>query len=99
MSLDAEYEGYVNVTPNQISTSAASLKQDVTVVGEGAGHVIVTGNVTTMTDVNSDEAFVRITVMHSKNWDLVSLIVGWIYFSAWSVSFYPQMYYNFSRKR
>lgn len=28
----------------------------------------------------------------------VSAVVGWIYFVAWSVSFYPQIYINYKRK-
>lgn len=28
----------------------------------------------------------------------VSAVVGWIYFLAWSVSFYPQIYTNYKRK-
>lgn len=28
----------------------------------------------------------------------ISQVVGWIYFAAWSVSFYPQIYINFKRK-
>lgn len=29
---------------------------------------------------------------------VVSEVVGWVYFAAWSVSFYPQIYINFKRK-
>lgn len=32
-------------------------------------------------------------------WDTISIIIGWVYFVAWSVSFYPQVYENFVRKR
>lgn len=28
----------------------------------------------------------------------VSEVIGWVYFSAWSISFYPQMYTNYRRK-
>lgn len=28
----------------------------------------------------------------------MSIVVGWIYFVAWSASFYPQIYDNFRRK-
>lgn len=31
-------------------------------------------------------------------WNRVSSIIGWIYFSCWSVSFYPQVFLNYSRK-
>lgn len=47
----------------------------------------------------SSDAFVRVTLQHSNELALVSVIVGWIYFVAWSISFYPQMYENWQRKR
>ncbi|RLN95836.1 hypothetical protein BBJ28_00000719 [Nothophytophthora sp. Chile5] len=31
-------------------------------------------------------------------WNRVSSIVGWVYFFCWSVSFYPQVFLNYSRK-
>ena len=45
------------------------------------------------------DAFVRITVYNYDALNLISSIVGWIYFLAWSVSFYPQIYENWKRKR
>ena len=44
-------------------------------------------------------AFVRITVQHSNGLDIFCQIIGWIYFIAWSISFYPQIYENWKRKR
>ena len=43
-------------------------------------------------------AFVRITVQHSNGLDIFCQIIGWIYFIAWSISFYPQIYENWKRK-
>ena len=34
----------------------------------------------------------------SETWTTISGVVGWIYFAAWSVSFYPQTWMNFRRK-
>ena len=45
------------------------------------------------------EAFVRITVSNSEFLNVLSDVVGWAYFVAWSVSFYPQIYENWRRKR
>merc|ERR1712004_25594 len=47
---------------------------------------------------NTKEGFVRVTVMKSETIELVSTIIGWIYFVAWSVSFWPQIVENFRRK-
>ena len=30
--------------------------------------------------------------------DVVIVIIGWIYFSAWSFSFYPQIFLNITNK-
>lgn len=38
----------------------------------------------------------------SKNirspWNYISGVIGWVYFAAWSISFYPQVYLNWARK-
>lgn len=39
------------------------------------------------------------TVLKSKTLDWIVDIVGWAYFFAWSISFYPQIFLNFKRKR
>ena len=31
--------------------------------------------------------------------DILAAITGWIYFFAWSISFYPQIFLNYKRKR
>lgn len=43
-------------------------------------------------------AFIRVTVANSLYLITLSDIVGWLYFVAWSVSFYPQLIKNFQRK-
>ena len=43
-------------------------------------------------------AFTRIAVHYSKDLDYLSDLVGWTYFLAWSISFYPQTYLNWKRK-
>lgn len=39
-----------------------------------------------------------ITVYHSSALKVASAVVGWTYFVAWSVSFYPQIFENWRRK-
>ena len=31
-------------------------------------------------------------------WAVISAIIGWLYFAAWSISFYPQLILNYRRK-
>ena len=44
-------------------------------------------------------AFIRVVIMKTEVLDIISTVVGWIYFVAWTVSFYPQIVENFRRKR
>lgn len=65
--------------------------------GTTLGHDVISFYTTpNVTDVS--KAFVRVTVMRSKELAVMSAVVGWIYFVAWSVSFYPQVYENWRRK-
>jgi len=74
----------------------------ITVTGHNPGHVtlvlknITDGTNTTAYDVT--EAFIRFQIFHSEPLNIVSEVIGWIYFVAWSVSFYPQVILNFRRK-
>lgn len=44
------------------------------------------------------DIFLRITVANSNALIYISVVVGWIYFVAWSVSFYPQVWINYKRQ-
>ncbi|KAL3046934.1 hypothetical protein OYC64_021203 [Pagothenia borchgrevinki] len=60
------------------------------------------GQVTSYLLTNNTElkSSVRIhfLVVHSNILSIISQVIGWIYFVAWSVSFYPQAWENFRRK-
>ncbi|GLH11609.1 Cystinosin like protein, partial [Gryllus bimaculatus] len=70
---------------------------EIRVTGEDVGHVIISAN-SSDPSVRVEDAFVRITIQHSKAVYITSIVVGWVYFAAWSVSFYPQIYENWKRK-
>ena len=46
-----------------------------------------------------EDVFVTISVVRSLALVVVNAVIGWAYFVAWSVSFYPQVYLNWKRKR
>jgi len=69
----------------------------ITVVPLQAGHVDIIA-VAPDNATDTSEAFVRVVVMKSHTLELLSTIIGWVYFAAWSVSFYPQIVDNFRRK-
>lgn len=70
----------------------------ITLTAVKAGHVIVTA-VPSQANISFEKtAYVRVDVMKSKALETFSTVVGWVYFVAWSVSFYPQIIENFRRK-
>lgn len=82
--------------PQEVALSAGSSEAQFNVSAEGVGQV------TAFLNDNETEPSVsvriRFLVVHSSWVDLLSQIIGWIYFLAWSVSFYPQAWENFTRK-
>ncbi|XP_055848767.1 cystinosin homolog isoform X1 [Episyrphus balteatus] len=44
------------------------------------------------------DIFMRVKVANSMPIVYISSVFGWVYFIAWSISFYPQIYTNFKRK-
>ena len=47
---------------------------------------------------NLQDEFVHIYSIRSDALNIFNIVIGWIYFAAWSVSFYPQVIYNWQRK-
>nr|CAD2163032.1 unnamed protein product [Meloidogyne enterolobii] len=47
---------------------------------------------------NQEDVFVRLVVARSSIISVLVIVTGWIYFSAWSISFYPQIILNWQRK-
>jgi cystinosin len=71
---------------------------NITVLAQSPGHVDVTGKVSPKDVVDDFNLFFRIIVANSRLLIIVSSVVGWVYFVAWSVSFYPQLVTNAKRK-
>ncbi|KAL7014496.1 hypothetical protein ACKWTF_015966 [Chironomus riparius] len=63
-----------------------------------AGSVEVTGKLAPENLINDFNLFFKIGIGNSRALIIVSLIVGWIYFFAWSVNSYPQVWLNYKRK-
>ncbi|XP_065191793.1 cystinosin-like [Sycon ciliatum] len=72
----------------------------------GAGKFDILFNCTSLLNgsatCNSSDIFtsqhVEVEVIHSFTIATVNVIIGWVYFAAWSVSFYPQIFTNYRRK-
>ena len=42
--------------------------------------------------------YLRMSVVHFPALEILATIIGWVYFAAWSISFYPQVFLNFYRR-
>ncbi|KAG8450398.1 hypothetical protein GDO86_002887 [Hymenochirus boettgeri] len=81
--------------PEQIVLPAKSPDSAFTV------EAVDVGQVTAYLQSNSSlssRARIRFLVIHSRGVEILEQIIGWIYFLAWSVSFYPQVFENWKRK-
>ncbi|GFN95207.1 cystinosin [Plakobranchus ocellatus] len=92
---------YSNILPIpniSIDSKEGLTSWQINVVGDNPGHVILglDSNSSEIQDIK--KAFVRIDVVHSSPLVIINAVIGWIYFAAWSVSFYPQVYVNWKRK-
>ena len=60
-------------------------------------NIIHTANVSTFM-MNHDKTATDVYAYKSEAIHIICILVGWLYFFAWSVSFYPQVILNFKRK-
>ncbi|CAH1736060.1 unnamed protein product [Aphis gossypii] len=86
-----------NVTKIEVTNSTGTNVWPVELFGHDAGHDLLKVDAFPPS-IKCSDAFVRVTLQHSNELALFSVIVGWVYFVAWSISFYPQMYENWRRK-
>lgn len=102
IEFDVAYSSKLNYTsiitlPEQVllPAEAASVTFNVTAhdVGQVTAHLQSND-----TDFNSSSIRIRFMVVRSNILAGISQVIGWIYFIAWSVSFYPQAWENWRRK-
>ncbi|XP_044754921.1 cystinosin homolog [Coccinella septempunctata] len=91
-----QHEDIVNISPKTILVENKTEKVTLVVKAVGAGHSEIYANETNIKGL--EDVYLRITVNKVPTLDTVSSVIGWIYFVAWSISFYPQIYTNFKRK-
>ena len=64
----------------------------------GETFINVTRSDSNQTALNGKTYKIKVIVVHSLKVRLVNIIIGWIYFVAWSISWYPMVFENFKRK-
>ncbi|KAH1005642.1 hypothetical protein HUJ04_006585 [Dendroctonus ponderosae] len=87
----------INLTSIELNWLGPNESVPIDIKALGLGRTDIYSN-TSNTLTNVDEVYFRVTV-HREPWlDIFSTTIGWIYFLAWSVSFYPQVYINWKRR-
>ncbi|XP_040896044.1 cystinosin isoform X1 [Toxotes jaculatrix] len=83
--------------PEQVLLPEAATSVSFNVTAHDVGQV-TTYLLSNNTDFDSSSVRIRFMVIHSNVVSVISQVIGWIYFLAWSVSFYPQVWENWRRK-
>jgi len=100
ISFETSLNGVVSIDPTSVKItrdlSNFTIAFEATDAGRTTVQAVVDNSSSHQVDVKN--AFVRFTIQHSKALDVFSQVIGWIYFVAWSISFYPQIYENWKRK-
>ena len=91
--------GYIESIPNITFTNngTSDRTQVIHITGRREGHLVLTAQ-SSQIDIPSLTDFLLIDMGRSTVLDIFTQIVGWIYFLAWSISFYPQIILNFKRR-
>ncbi|XP_029356347.1 cystinosin [Echeneis naucrates] len=88
---------YTLSLPEQVLLPAEEKSVTFNVTAHDVGQV-TTFLLSNNTDINSLSIRIHFMVIHSNIVSVISQVIGWIYFLAWSVSFYPQVWENWRRK-
>ncbi|XP_043475733.1 cystinosin homolog isoform X1 [Leptopilina heterotoma] len=99
VTFDIQHPDLIRAIPSSLSLKKGT-QDNLTIEIQAlkAGSVVLSVNATPSNIASITDAFVRITVEKSAILDHISSVVGWLYFLAWSVSFYPQIFSNYRRK-
>ncbi|XP_036613944.1 cystinosin [Trichosurus vulpecula] len=81
--------------PPEVEVPAGQKVSYFTVTGLDVGQVTL---LLRIDHSNQTRTLVHFLVFRSRILDGLSQVIGWIYFVAWSVSFYPQVFENWKRK-
>ncbi|XP_026461270.1 cystinosin homolog [Ctenocephalides felis] len=98
--LEADHKNVLHIYPKAVAPENSE-KFKIEAMGLSPGLTFVTYNVSDFNNENSStrgRSFLRAVVQRAYWVDTLSTAVGWLYFLAWSISFYPQIVTNWRRK-
>ncbi|XP_040856764.1 cystinosin isoform X1 [Ochotona curzoniae] len=81
--------------PDEVVVPPGMTNSSFQVTSQNVGQVTVYLH---RNDSNQTGPRIRFLVVHSNTISIINQVIGWIYFVAWSVSFYPQVIKNWRRK-
>lgn len=97
-----QHEQLIDIDPLSIEfyRDAVLERQNRTIrlLAKAPGHTEVISKAVPSQALNVSNIFLRVTVANSLPLITLSSVVGWLYFSAWSISFYPQIISNCKRQ-
>uniref|UniRef100_A0A8D8RNB3 Cystinosin homolog n=1 Tax=Cacopsylla melanoneura TaxID=428564 RepID=A0A8D8RNB3_9HEMI len=70
---------------------------NITITGKHPGNAILTATLNPAQQCIQSSA-IHVAVEKDLRLGIASDVIGWIYFTAWTVSFYPQIYTNYKKK-
>ncbi|XP_069703354.1 cystinosin homolog isoform X2 [Periplaneta americana] len=94
--LSVNHEDLIDLSTKNITIERDITHYNATIFGKEAGHAELTISVNN-SEINIS-TYARITIEKDTAIYHTSVVIGWIYFVAWSISFYPQIYENWKRK-
>lgn len=83
--------------PDEVVVPAGNSSVSFEVQAKGVGQVAAYLS-SNDTHIKNLETRIRFLIVRSNVLFIINQIIGWIYFLAWSVSFYPQAYENWKRR-
>ncbi|CAF1169861.1 unnamed protein product, partial [Didymodactylos carnosus] len=95
-NLRGDPQGFISPLRNLTFKRHKQIQQTLYVRGLKEGHIIVQAHSQQINITNKD--FLLINIAKSSILSKLIQIFGWVYFFAWSLSFYPQIILNFKRK-
>ncbi|KAL3103411.1 hypothetical protein niasHS_002597 [Heterodera schachtii] len=82
----------------QVNVTGLSLSSRTYIEIQNCSLVFDNGSFADICPFDPLDFFIPVTVVRSKTISVLVILSGWIYFVAWSISFYPQIILNFQRK-
>lgn len=90
-----------NTLPN-ITLTPDKPFYSITIKAIAAGHDVIefkfNNKTNSVDDIYDKDSFVRIRIGRSQFLNILGKVFGWLYFVAWSISFWPQNVFNYQRK-